>query len=65
MRARRIANRSRGSTEQLSQRCVYTRTPACGESAAPGNSTAFVWVLWKGRAPASEDVSSCSRIRIG
>ena len=29
-----------------------------GESAAPGNSTAFVWVVWKGGPPALKILES-------
>jgi len=53
MRARRTAKRSRCFMGRVWMRCVQTRTLACGESAAPGNSTAFVWVAWKGGPPAT------------
>jgi hypothetical protein len=53
MRVHRIGNRGRSSIRRAWYRSVQTRTLACGESAAPGNSTAFVWAVWKGAPPAT------------
>jgi hypothetical protein len=52
MRVHRIGNPGKSSIRRAWYRSVQTRTLACGESAAPGNSTAFVWVVWKGAPPA-------------